>query len=32
MIDTEMGWAIIGIVICLGIIIADIQQKRRARG
>ena len=32
MIDTETGWAIIGIVICLGIIIADWQQKRRAKG
>ena len=32
MIDTEMGWAIMGIVIWLGIIIADWQQKRRAKG
>lgn len=31
MIETEMGWAIMCIVLCLGIIIADVQQKRRAK-
>ncbi|QBL97958.1 hypothetical protein EauM23_00065 [Exiguobacterium phage vB_EauM-23] len=32
MIETETGWAIMCIVICLGIIVADWQQKRRAKG
>lgn len=32
MIETEMGWAIMCIVLCMGFIVADIQQKRRARG